>query len=142
MHNSYPLSSSRLIIPQPQLSCIREHLIVRLSHYGPRFIGADLVVLRFYRVGGDTRIAGFLLAVATTILLLVGTGPIAYIRECLPLILSYSSSHEQFVAVPVVGALIFALGIDLVKEALWDTRHRVSRCVFHTTFYLGNHYVS
>ena len=27
----------------------------------------------------------------------------------------------------VVGALIFVLGIDLVKEALWDTRHRVSR---------------
>lgn len=29
----------------------------------------------------------------------------------------------------VVGALIFVLGIDLVKEALWDTRHRVSRYV-------------
>ena len=27
----------------------------------------------------------------------------------------------------VVGALIFVLGIDLVKEALWDTRHRVNR---------------
>ena len=26
----------------------------------------------------------------------------------------------------VVGALIFVLGIDLVKEALWDTRHRSS----------------
>jgi SulP family sulfate permease len=31
----------------------------------------------------------------------------------------------------VVSALIFVLGIDLVKEALWDTRHRVSRSVFH-----------
>jgi MFS superfamily sulfate permease-like transporter len=30
-------------------------------------------------------------------------------------------------AVMVVSALIFVLGIDLVKEALWDTRHRVSR---------------
>ena len=29
----------------------------------------------------------------------------------------------------VVGALIFVLGIDLVKEALWDTRHRVNRSV-------------
>ena len=29
----------------------------------------------------------------------------------------------------LVGALIFVLGLDLVKEALWDTRHRVSRCV-------------
>ena len=35
----------------------------------------------------------------------------------------------------LVGALIFVLGIDLVKEALWDTRHRVSRCVaFSSTF--------
>ena len=29
----------------------------------------------------------------------------------------------------VVGALIFVLGIDLVKEALWDTRARVNRYV-------------
>jgi SulP family sulfate permease len=29
----------------------------------------------------------------------------------------------------VVSSLIFVLGIDLVKEALWDTRHRVSRLV-------------
>ncbi|KAJ7471937.1 sulfate transporter family-domain-containing protein [Mycena latifolia] len=64
--------------------------------------------LLFYRVGGGTRIAGFLLAVATAALLLLGTGPIA------------------FIPVMVVGALIFVLGIDLCKEALWDTRHRVS----------------
>ncbi|KAJ6632540.1 sulfate transporter family-domain-containing protein [Mycena sp. CBHHK59/15] len=70
--------------------------------------------LLFYRVGGETRIAGFLLAVATTALLLIGTGPIAYIP------------------VMVVGALIFVLGIDLVKEALWDTRQRVSRTEYIT----------
>ncbi|KAK7028327.1 sulfate transporter family protein [Favolaschia claudopus] len=70
--------------------------------------------LLFYRVGGGTRIAGFLLAVATTILLLIGTGPIA------------------FIPVMVVGALIFVLGIDLCKEALWDTRHRVSRTEYIT----------
>ncbi|KDR73007.1 hypothetical protein GALMADRAFT_745144 [Galerina marginata CBS 339.88] len=64
--------------------------------------------LLFYRVGGGHRIAGFLLAVATAILLVIGTGPIAYIP------------------VLVVGSLIFVLGIDLVKEALWDNRHRVS----------------
>ena len=34
--------------------------------------------------------------------------------------------HPSSTAVMVVGALIFVLGIDLVKEALWDTRHRVS----------------
>lgn len=53
--------------------------------------------------------AGFLLAVFTTVLLLVGTGFVA------------------FIPVPVVGVLIFVLGIDLIKEALWDTRNRVSR---------------
>ncbi|KIP03684.1 hypothetical protein PHLGIDRAFT_110510 [Phlebiopsis gigantea 11061_1 CR5-6] len=70
--------------------------------------------LLFYRVGGDNRVAGFLLAGATAVLLFVGTGPIAYIP------------------VMVVGALIFVLGIDLVKEALWDTRHRVNRSEYVT----------
>ncbi|OBZ73456.1 Uncharacterized protein C24H6.11c [Grifola frondosa] len=70
--------------------------------------------LLFYRVGGVTRTAGFMLAGATTVLLLVGSGPIAYIP------------------VMVVGALIFVLGIDLVKEALWDTRQRVSRMEYIT----------
>jgi hypothetical protein len=35
-------------------------------------------------------------------------------------------------AVMVVGALIFVLGIDLVKEALWDCRHRVTRFEYLT----------
>ncbi|KAI9447202.1 sulfate transporter family-domain-containing protein [Lactarius psammicola] len=63
----------------------------------------------FYRVGGTTRLSGLMLAGATIAVLLAGTGPIAYIP------------------VMVVSALIFVLGIDLVKEALWDTRHRVSK---------------
>ena len=32
----------------------------------------------------------------------------------------------------VVGALIFVLGIDLVMEAVWDTRHRVNRSEYIT----------
>ncbi|KAG9312501.1 sulfate transporter family-domain-containing protein [Chiua virens] len=70
--------------------------------------------LLFYRVGGGTRVASFMLAVATFLLLIIGTWPIAYIP------------------VMVVGALISVLGIDLVKEALWDTRHRVSRMEYIT----------
>ncbi|EMD35753.1 hypothetical protein CERSUDRAFT_52921 [Gelatoporia subvermispora B] len=70
--------------------------------------------LLFYRVGGTTRMAGFMLAGATALLLFIGTAPIAYIP------------------VMVVGALIFVLGIDLVKEALWDTRHRTSRLEYVT----------
>ncbi|KAG8968392.1 hypothetical protein FRC03_007589 [Tulasnella sp. 419] len=68
----------------------------------------------FYRVGGGSRISGFLLAIGTAVLLVIGTGPIGYIP------------------IMVVGALIFVLGIDLIKEAVWDTRHRTS-----TTQYTG-----
>ena len=38
--------------------------------------------------------------------------------------MSIEASHP--IAIMLVGALIFVLGIDLVKEALWDTRKRVS----------------
>ncbi|KAF5382279.1 hypothetical protein D9757_008921 [Collybiopsis confluens] len=89
---------------------------------------------RFYRVGGGTRTAGFLLAAATTVLLLVGTGPIGYIRKDFHRDFPSSIDAEDLfdVAVPVVGALIFVLGIDLMKEALWDTRHRVSKMEYIT----------
>ncbi|EKM51192.1 uncharacterized protein PHACADRAFT_263202 [Phanerochaete carnosa HHB-10118-sp] len=70
--------------------------------------------LLFYRVGGDSRVAGFMLAGLTVVLLFAGTAFISYIP------------------VMVVGALIFVLGIDLVKEALWDTRHRVNRTEYIT----------
>ncbi|KAI5987314.1 sulfate transporter [Pisolithus orientalis] len=62
--------------------------------------------LMFYRVGGGNRIAGLMLALVTLLIPLVGTAPVAYI---------------PFV---VVGALIFALGIDLVEGTLWDTKYR------------------
>lgn len=81
-------------------------------------------------MGGTTRVAGFMLAAATAVLLAIGTGPIAYIRKYSSFAASRSDAAQHlnvFAAVMVVGALIFVLGIDLVKEALWDTRHRVSR---------------
>jgi SulP family sulfate permease len=67
-----------------------------------------------------------MLAGATLAVLFAGTGPIAYIREfssvAYGILLTRSAT-----AVMVVSSLIFVLGIDLVKEALWDTRHRVSK---------------
>lgn len=68
----------------------------------------------FYRNGGTTRLSGFLLAGASVGVLLAGPGVIG------------------FLPVSVVGALIFILGIDLVKEALWDTCGRVSRFEYVT----------
>jgi SulP family sulfate permease len=53
--------------------------------------------------GGDSRPAGVLLAVATTVVWMAGPAMIGFIPVCL------------------VGALIFLLGIELMEEALWDT---------------------
>ena len=43
-----------------------------------------------------------------------------------------AATHLAIQAVMLVGALIFVLGIDLVKEALWDTRKRVNRLEYLT----------
>lgn len=59
--------------------------------------------LLFIKSGGDSRLAGVMLAGATTILWVAGPGIVGYIP------------------IMVVGALIFHLGLDLMKEALVDT---------------------
>ncbi|KAF2089134.1 hypothetical protein K490DRAFT_38608 [Saccharata proteae CBS 121410] len=53
--------------------------------------------------GGNSRLAGIMLAIATTAVWMAGPGLIGY------------------VPIMVVGTLIFYLGLDLLKEALWDT---------------------
>lgn len=63
--------------------------------------------LLFIRTGGDSRVAGIMLAGATAALWMVGPWIVGYIP------------------VMVVGALIFHLGLDLLKEALFDTWHCV-----------------
>ncbi|GME32543.1 Sulfate transporter family protein [Neofusicoccum parvum] len=57
--------------------------------------------------GGNSRMAGLLLAAATTGIWMAGPGLIGY------------------VPIMVVGTLIFYLGLDLLKEALWDTLGRL-----------------
>jgi SulP family sulfate permease len=68
----------------------------------------------FYQVGGDTRLSGFLLAGGSVGMLLLGPGVIGYLPVC------------------VVAALIYILGVDLVKEAVWDTYGRVSNGEYAT----------
>lgn len=89
------------------------NLLAGLVGVAPNYL-VYVNTLLFYRVGGGTRYAGFLLACSSVLLLWIGTGPIGYIP------------------VMVVGALIFVLGIDLVKESVWDTRHRVSTSEYIT----------
>ncbi|KAI9322467.1 sulfate transporter family-domain-containing protein [Dichotomocladium elegans] len=63
--------------------------------------------LLFIRSGGDSRLAGVMLACATAALWMIGPWIVGYIP------------------VMVVGALIFHLGLDLLKEALLDTWNSV-----------------
>lgn len=53
-------------------------------HVSPDICASPNLASRFYRVGGDTRISGLMLAGATVVLLFIGTGPIAYIRTYSP----------------------------------------------------------
>ena len=53
---------------------------VWFSFFSPNYL-VYVNTLLFYRVGGTTRVAGFLLALATFLLLVIGTGPIGYIRK-------------------------------------------------------------
>ncbi|KAK9366537.1 sulfate transporter family-domain-containing protein [Lipomyces kononenkoae] len=65
--------------------------------------------LLFIRSGADSRVAGFMLAAATMAVMIAG-----------PVVIG-------FIPVMVVGALIFLLGIELMREAVYDTWGRVSR---------------
>jgi SulP family sulfate permease len=61
----------------------------------------------FIRSGGDSRMAGVLLAIATVGILLIG-----------PVIIGY-------IPVMMVGTLIFVLGFELLLEAVWAPRKKL-----------------
>lgn len=68
----------------------------------------------FYRTGGGSKLSGYMLALATIGITLVGPGAIS------------------FIPVMAVGTLIFVLGIDLAKEAVWDTFGKVNKLEYFT----------
>lgn len=74
--------------------------------------------LLFIDSGGNSRLAGFMLAAATVGILFVG-----------PVIVG-------FIPVMVVGALIFLLGIELMQEALVDTWGKLHRLEYLTVSHL------
>jgi SulP family sulfate permease len=61
----------------------------------------------FIKSGGNSRLAGFLLAVVTFGIMMAGPGIIGYIP------------------VMMVGVLIFVLGFELLFEAIWDPRKKL-----------------
>lgn len=68
----------------------------------------------FIRAGADDRLAGILLAIATGAVMMVGPVVIGYIPIC------------------VVGSLIYLLGYELLKEALYDTYGRLTKIEYST----------
>lgn len=68
----------------------------------------------FIRSGGDSRLAGVMLAFGTAGIMMMGPAIIGYIP------------------IMVVGALIFLLGIELLREALYDTWGKLSRLEYFT----------
>lgn len=68
----------------------------------------------FIRAGADSRIAGVFLAIATGGVMVAGPVVIGYIPIC------------------VVGSLIYLLGYELLKEALYDTWSKLRRIEYST----------
>ncbi|KAL8839501.1 MAG: hypothetical protein Q9170_001724 [Blastenia crenularia] len=88
---------------------LREYMLIYLQNY---LVYTNSVL--FVRSGGNSRIAGVMLAIATFGVLISG-----------PVIVGY-------IPIMVVGALIFFLGIDLMREALVDTWGKVHRLEYLT----------
>ncbi|KAK4129485.1 hypothetical protein N657DRAFT_561944 [Parathielavia appendiculata] len=70
--------------------------------------------LFFMRSGGNTRLAGFELAIFTLLVMLIGPSLIGYIP------------------VMMVGVLIFDLGFELLLEAVWQPRKKLKRVEYFT----------
>lgn len=68
----------------------------------------------FIRAGADDRLAGVMLAIATAGVMISGPAVIGYIPVC------------------VVGSLIYLLGYELLKEAVWDTWGKLKRIEYST----------
>ncbi|KAL8802414.1 MAG: hypothetical protein Q9182_003837 [Xanthomendoza sp. 2 TL-2023] len=86
-----------------------DHLLISWQNY---LVYTNSVL--FVRSGGDSRVAGVMLAVATFGVLLSG-----------PVVIGY-------IPVMVVGALIFFLGMELIKVALVETWGKVHRLEYLT----------
>lgn len=68
----------------------------------------------FIKSGGNNRLAGYLLALFTGIVMVIG-----------PVIIG-------FIPVMMVGTLIFILGFELLVDALWDPKSKLNRLEYLT----------
>jgi SulP family sulfate permease len=72
----------------------------------------------FIKSGGDSRVAGVLLAIVTVGIMMIGPGIIG------------------FIPVMMVGVLIFVLGFELLFEAIWEPRRKLKLLEYLTVCFL------
>ena len=68
----------------------------------------------YYKCGGRDRWAGFLIAGVIIGFVVAGTSPVTYVPRC------------------VAALMMLHLGVDLMKEALWDPRHVLTKVEYAT----------
>jgi sulfate permease, SulP family len=72
----------------------------------------------FIKSGGDSRVAGVLLAIVTAGVMMIGPSIIG------------------FIPVMMVGVLIFVLGFELLVEAIWEPRRKLKLLEYLTVCFL------
>ncbi|RDL41955.1 cAMP-binding protein [Venustampulla echinocandica] len=114
LHVPINVPSLAFSIGEDNLSLDRELIAHGLSNALSGFAGSIQNYLvyansvLFYRSGGDSRVAGVMLAVFTGGVLVIGPATIGYIP------------------VMMVGVLIFVLGFELFLEAVWEPRKKLN----------------
>lgn len=120
LHVPINVPNLALVVQEDNVSVNRELIMHGISNTVSGALGSIqnyLVFVNsvlFMNTGGDSRLAGYMLALATFGLWVAG-----------PVVIGY-------VPVMVVGTLIYMLGIDLAQEALWATYGRLHRLEYFT----------
>jgi SulP family sulfate permease len=113
LHVPINVPSLAFSVGEDNLSLDRELIAHGLSNAISGFVGSIQNYLvyansvLFYRSGGDSRVAGIMLAGFTIGVLIIGPSIIG------------------FIPVMMVGVLIFVLGFELFLEAVWEPRKKL-----------------
>lgn len=120
LHVPINVPNLAIVVQEDNVSVNRELIMHGISNTLSGCVGSIQNYLAFVNsvlfidTGGDSRLAGYLLTLATFGLWVAG-----------PVVIGY-------VPVMVVGTLIYMLGIDLAQEALWATYGRLHRLEYFT----------
>lgn len=120
LHVPINVPNLAIVVQEDNVSVNRELIMHGISNTLSGCVGSIQNYLAFVNsvlfidTGGDSRLAGYLLTLATIGLWIAG-----------PVVIGY-------VPVMVVGTLIYMLGIDLAQEALWATYGRLHRLEYFT----------